>query len=140
LALVNAVIDSVTAIAKGVIGGAANMVENAFARGIPVVIGFLASLLGIGGISEKIKSVIETIRKPINAAIDWVINKAVALVKAAGKFIAGLFGVKEKDGKPDERTDEQKEKDKLAAIAEAESLLPKTGFDEAKVSRQSSSN
>jgi hypothetical protein len=99
LALVNAVIDSIAAIAKGAIGGAANMVETALARAIPVVIGFLASLLGIGGISEKIKSVIETIRKPINAAIDWVIGKAVSLVKAGGRLVAGLFGGKDKDKK-----------------------------------------
>jgi hypothetical protein len=98
IALVNAVIDSITAIASGAIGGAAAMVEDALAKGIPVVIGFLASLLGLGGISDKIKSVIEAIRKPIGEAIDWVIHKAVSLLKAGGKFVAGLFGGK--DAKP----------------------------------------
>jgi hypothetical protein len=88
LTLVNAIIDSITAIAQGSLSVAANAVENALARAIPVVIGFLASLLGLGGISEKIRSIIERIRAPINKAIDWVINKAVQLVKAAGK----LFG------------------------------------------------
>ena len=97
LALVNAIIDSITAIASGAIGGVAAMVENALAKGIPVVIGFLAALLGLGGIRDKIKSVIETIRKPINAAIDWVITKAVSLVKAAGKFVGGLFGKGDKE-------------------------------------------
>jgi hypothetical protein len=110
IALVNAVIDSMTAIAAGSVGGAAAMVENALARVIPVVIGFLASLLGVGGISEKIKQVIETVRKPINAAIDWVIGKAVQLVKAAGKFIGGLFGGKEKDKKDEEPNEEDPEK------------------------------
>ena len=98
IALVNAVIDSITAIASGAIGGAAAMIENALAKGIPVIIGFLASLLGLGGISDKIKSVIEAIRKPIGEAIDWVIHKAVSLLKAGGKFVAGLFGGK--DAKP----------------------------------------
>lgn len=97
IALVNAVIDSITAIASGAIGGAAAMVEDALAKGIPVVIGFLASLLGLGGISDKIKSVIEAIRKPIGEAIDWVIHKAVSLLKAGGKFVAGLFGSKDKE-------------------------------------------
>ncbi|MGA6970971.1 MAG: hypothetical protein WBY93_05025 [Candidatus Binatus sp.] len=97
IALVNAVIDSITAIASGAIGGAAAMVEDALAKGIPVVIGFLASLLGLGGISDKIKSVIEAIRKPIGEAIDWVIHKAVSLLKAGGKFVAGLFGGKDKE-------------------------------------------
>ena len=59
LTLVNAVIDSITAIAQGSLSVAANAVENALARAIPVVIGFLASLLGLGGISEKIRSIIE---------------------------------------------------------------------------------
>ncbi|RDC62670.1 eCIS core domain-containing protein [Adhaeribacter pallidiroseus] len=87
MALVNAVIDSVTAIAKGAIGVAATAVENALAKALPVAISFLASLLGLGGISEKIKAIIAKIQAPINAAIDWVINKAVALVKAAGKLL-----------------------------------------------------
>jgi uncharacterized protein YicC (UPF0701 family) len=109
VSLVNAVIDSVTAIAKGSMGGAANMVENALARAIPVVIGFLASLLGVGGISEKIKDVIEKIRKPIDAAIDWVITKVLALVKVAGKFIAGVFGKKDKEKKPDKEEEKHEE-------------------------------
>jgi len=93
LDLVNSIIDSITAIAKGAIGAAAAFVENSLARTIPVIIGFLAALLGVGGISEKIKEIIQDIREPINAAIDWVINKAVDLVKAVG----GLLGFGKKD-------------------------------------------
>jgi hypothetical protein len=96
LDLVNAIIDSISAIAKGAIGAAASWVEKTLARTIPVIIGFLAALLGVGGISEKIKEIIEAIRNPINEAIDWVINKAVDLVKAAGSAIGGLFGKKDK--------------------------------------------
>ena len=69
---------------------------------IPVAISFLASLLGLGGISEKIREIIETIQKPVNAAIDWVIGKAVALVKAAGGFIKGL-GCKKDEEKPKDK-------------------------------------
>lgn len=94
LDLVNAIIDSITAIAKGAIGAAAAFVENSLARTIPVVIGFLASLLGVGGISEKIKEIIDAIRAPVNAAIDWVINKAVDIVKAIG----GLLGFGKGEG------------------------------------------
>lgn len=87
LDLVNTIIDSIASIAKGQIAAAASWVEKSLARTIPVIIGFLAALLGVGGITEKIKEVIEAIRKPINAAIDWVINKAVDMVKAVGGFI-----------------------------------------------------
>jgi hypothetical protein len=93
LDLVNAIIDSITAIAKGAIGVAATAVENALAKALPVAISFLASLLGLDGISEKIKAIIAKIQAPINAVIDWVIRQAVSLVKG----IAGLFGGKDKD-------------------------------------------
>ena len=124
--LVNAVLDSVTAIAQGALGAAANAVENALAKAIPVVIGFLASLLGLGGISDKIRAIIDKIRAPINAAIDWVITKAVQLVKAAGKWL-GIGKEKEsaedkKNLEPDDRTDEQKQQDLQQAVAEAQAL------------------
>src|SRR5207237_1094780 len=45
---VNAVLDAVLAIARDGGGGVPGLVENALARSIPVLIGFLASLLGIG--------------------------------------------------------------------------------------------
>jgi len=100
LDLVNAIIDSITNIAKGQIGAAADWVEKTLARTIPVIIGFLAALLGVGGISEKIKEIIEMIRKPINEAIDWVITKAVDLVKAVGGML-GFGKEKDKDKKPE---------------------------------------
>jgi hypothetical protein len=85
--LVNAVIDSVAAIARGSLEGAAKLVENALAKALPVVIGFLASLLNLGGISDKIREIIEKLRGPVTKAVDWVIGKAVSLVKAAGKLL-----------------------------------------------------
>jgi hypothetical protein len=133
LALVNAVIDSITAIAQGALGGAAAMVENALAKGIPVVIGFLASLLGLGGISDKIKSVIETIRKPIGEAIDWVIHKAVSLAKTVG----GLLGFgKGKDDKPDDRTQEKKKEDLHKAVQEGNQLLKDDKLSNKEVGQQ----
>lgn len=88
LALVNAVIDSMAAIAKGSIGVAATFVENALAKAIPVAIGFLASLLGLGDPSKPVRGFIEKAQAPVNKAIDWVINLAVKGTKAL------LVGVK----------------------------------------------
>ncbi len=93
LALVNAVIDSVSAIAKGALDAAAKLVEDALAKSVPVLISFLAALLGLSGISEKIKTIIEKIRAPISKAIDWVVAQAVKLIKKAGKLLG--FGKKE---------------------------------------------
>lgn len=123
LALVNAVIDSMAAIAQGAVGVAAGFVENALAKAIPVAIGFLASLLGLGDPSKPVKEFIEKARAPVNKAIDWVINLAVKAVKAAGKFVGGLFGKKDKNGKTEERTEEQMKTDLQQGLAMAELLL-----------------
>jgi len=82
--LVSAVLDSVGAIADGAIGVAAKLVEGALAKALPVVIGFLASLIGLGGISGKIRGLIEKARGLIDTAINWVLSKALAFVKKLG--------------------------------------------------------
>jgi hypothetical protein len=97
LALVNAVIDSIAAIAKGAIGAAAGLVENALAKAIPVAIGFLAGLLGLGDPSKPVRGFIEKAQAPVNKAIDWVINLAVKGVKAIGK----VFGKSKAADRPE---------------------------------------
>ena len=130
ISLVNAIVDSIAAIANGAIGVAATWVENALARAIPVAIGFLAALLGLGDISGTIRSTIQKVQAPVNKAIDWVIHQAVKLVKAVGKFIGGLFG--KKDKKKDEVKEQDPEKAAkveagLAAIDQAEQAVLKDG-------------
>ncbi|WP_293080450.1 DUF4157 domain-containing protein [Moorena sp. SIO3H5] len=92
LELVNAVVDAVSAIASGAVGGAAKLVENALAKAVPVVIGFLASLLGIGGLAKKVENIIGKIRERIDQAIDKVLLKARGLL---GKAKKGANKVKE---------------------------------------------
>ncbi len=82
LALVNAIIDSIAAIAKGQLDNATKWVENALAKAIPVAIGFLAALLGLGDISGTIRKIIDRAQAPVNKAIDWVIGMAVKGVKS----------------------------------------------------------
>lgn len=118
--LVNAVLDSVSAIASGAIGSAAKLVENALAKALPVVISFLASLLGLGGISQKIQDIVKKVQEPIEKAIDWVIAKAVAFARKLGKKLG--FGKDNKD-KPDERTDQEKQADLHKAVEEADKLM-----------------
>ena len=88
MALVNAVLNSLGAIAKGAIGVAAGFVENALAKAIPVAIGFLAGLLGLGDPSKPVRALIDKAQAPVNKAIDWVINLAVKAVKALGGLLA----------------------------------------------------
>ena len=89
---VTAVVDSVAKIAAGDIGAAANWIEKAMARTIPLIIGFLARLLGLSGLADKIIGFIKRIQAKVDQAIDKVISK---IVGGIGK----LFGRgKEKAG------------------------------------------
>ncbi len=81
MALVEAVVNSVYAIATGAIGGAISWIEKSLASAIPVVIGFLARLLGLSGITQKIQEFIKKIQGKVDKAIDKAIAKVVALVK-----------------------------------------------------------
>jgi len=100
--LVNAVIESVTAIANGAVGGAAKAIENAMSKALPVIIGFMASLLGLGGITGKIQDIIKRVRGPIEKAIDWVIAQAVKFAKKIGNKLGFGKGKKgNKDGEKD---------------------------------------
>jgi hypothetical protein len=77
---VNAVLDAIIAIARGG-GGAPAAIEKALAKSIPVLIGALAALLGIGGIAGKVKQVFQKISRPVKRAIDAVVKKITDLVK-----------------------------------------------------------
>ncbi|MGW1411915.1 hypothetical protein ACWCPY_38780, partial [Streptomyces sp. NPDC002403] len=78
---VNSVLDAVIAIANGGAAGVPKMVEAALAASVPLLIGFLASLLGIGSLANKVKSVFHAVSRPVNRAID----KIVGFIAKAGK-------------------------------------------------------
>ncbi|WP_369185237.1 hypothetical protein [Streptomyces sp. Y1] len=78
---VNAVLDSVIAIAGGGGGGVPGLIEGALAKSIPVLIGALAAILGIGGIANKVKSFFQALSKPVMKAVDWIVGKIVVLGK-----------------------------------------------------------
>lgn len=82
MAFVNTVLDAVIAIAGGGGGGVPLLVENALAAGIPLLIGALAALLNLGGVTAKVKSIVGSLGKPITKAIDLVIDKIVAASRA----------------------------------------------------------
>jgi len=85
ITLVEAVVNSIYKIATGAIGDAANWVENAMARTVPVIISFLARLIGLGGISKKISSIIKGVQERVDKAIDKVIAKVASKFRKTGK-------------------------------------------------------
>ncbi|MEO9326045.1 hypothetical protein ABFT23_21305 [Nocardioides sp. C4-1] len=88
--LVTTIIDGVVDIAKGNVSSVMAKIEDVLGQMVPVLIGFLASVLGVGGIGEKIKSIIQTLQKPFTKAIDVVIK---AGLKLAGPVIRGVTGL-----------------------------------------------
>jgi hypothetical protein len=84
---VNTVLDSASDIAKGAVGGVSEKIEKVLGDGIPLVIGFLANLLGIGGLGKKIREIVETLQKPVTKAIDAVIKTGL---KIAGPVIRSI--------------------------------------------------
>ncbi|BFO68722.1 hypothetical protein [Chryseobacterium sp. KCF3-3] len=94
--LVKAFTDSIKAIASGNVGAVAKSIENALGRAIPVLIGFLASLLGIGGLADKVVGVIRKIRERIVKAI----TKFWTVVKIKGGKLLNKLGISKK-GKDD---------------------------------------
>jgi len=81
LDFVEAVVSSIAEIASGAVGRAANWIENSLGKLVPVLIGLLASLIGLDGISEKIREFILKVQDRVDKAIDKVIGKVVETVK-----------------------------------------------------------
>jgi hypothetical protein len=87
---VNTVIDSAADIVRGNIGGVVAKIEDVLSQMVPILIGFLASVIGIGGIGQKIREIIGKLQKPVTKAIDFVIKTGL---KLAGPIIRGLKGI-----------------------------------------------
>jgi hypothetical protein len=81
-------IDSISAIASGAIGAAANRVEQTMAGFLTLVISFLARLVGLGRVSDAVKKIVDRIRAPIDKALDRVVEWIVATAKKAGRLLA----------------------------------------------------
>lgn len=114
--LVNAFIESISAIAGGAIGKATEMVEMALAKSIPVLIGFLAAILGIDGLAEKVQKIFKRIRKRVDTAIDGLVDRAASWF---GKNKKGKKGKKKKD----KRTDQQKKTDLDKGMRSGENIV-----------------
>ncbi|MFE6663942.1 hypothetical protein ACFVFH_10315 [Streptomyces sp. NPDC057697] len=101
---VNAVLDAVIAIANGGSAGVPKMVEAALATSVPLLIGFLASLLGIGSLANKVKSVFHAVARPVNRAIE----KIVGFLAKKGKSLWNKLKRKGGEGKRN-KDDENKD-------------------------------
>ncbi|NQD38305.1 DUF4157 domain-containing protein [Permianibacter sp. IMCC34836] len=118
--IVGAFVNSIVQIAAGNIGAAAKKVESILAGLLSIAISFLFQFAGLGKVADKVMGIIQKIRAPIDKALDAVVTWIVTMAK---KLFAKVFGKKDKDGKPDERTPEQKAADLKKAMADASPLI-----------------
>ncbi|HEX8407548.1 MAG TPA: hypothetical protein VF883_01700 [Thermoanaerobaculia bacterium] len=96
---VGSVIDSIHDIATGSVSGAVKKIETALANAVPLLIGFLAALVGLGGVSARLREFVMKIQAKVDAAIDKVLKKIVDFVK---KTIGKLLGKEKKGGKDED--------------------------------------
>ncbi|MER5615860.1 hypothetical protein [Streptomyces sp. NPDC002215] len=116
---VNAVLDAVIAIANGGSAGVPKMVETALAASVPLLIGFLASLLGIGSLANKVKSVFHAVARPVNRAIDKIVGFIAKKGKALWNKLKGKGRGKEKG----DQTDAQKRRELPSATSQARRIV-----------------
>ncbi|WP_064013724.1 eCIS core domain-containing protein [Deinococcus puniceus] len=90
MGVVTSAIASVSAIAAGNIGAAISGVESTLARSIPVALGFLGKVLGLGNLGAKIKAVINKVRGKLDGVLDKVIGRLkTAVAQVTGKTQTG---------------------------------------------------
>ena len=89
LQIVNSFVEGVAEIAAGSVASAANFLENALGRAIPIAIGFLANQVGLSDLGRRIGEMIGRVRDMVDQALTWLIDKAVN----AGSSFMGMLGI-----------------------------------------------
>ena len=109
-------IDSIAAIAAGQVDAAAKKVEQTMASTLPLIIAFLAKLVGLGNVPEKVVGIIKKLRQPIDKGLD--------------KIVAWLGSLLNKlKGKNDKRTIQDQERDVDLAKTDAQRLLDDSNLE-----------
>lgn len=77
--LIDAVVTGAASIMSGAIGAAANLIEQALAKLVPIVIDLLAKILGLGGLPDKVKQIVGGLQAMVDRALDkaiaWIATK-----------------------------------------------------------------
>ncbi len=87
---VDTIIDSVADMVRGNVGAVVDKINDVLGQMVPIIIGFLANVIGLGGIGEKVRQIVQKLQKPITRALDLVIKTGL---KLAGPIIRGIKGI-----------------------------------------------
>jgi Domain of unknown function (DUF4157) len=142
---------SIDEIARGNVKKAVDFVEQTIGRTVPVVLSFLAALLGLNGIPSKIKAVFKKLQDPVakamTKAVQFVVKKAKKLfskliekLNKARKLPGKTFKVgdsthsvfAQKKGKGTEFMVASKPEPLATAIADTKGELPKIKEEQSK--------
>ncbi|TCI94796.1 DNA/RNA non-specific endonuclease [Tenacibaculum sp. M341] len=109
--LVSAFTESIAAIAAGKVGAVAKSIENALGKAVPVVIGLLASVLGIGGLANKVLGIVRKIRKRVEKALFSLWTK----IKNAGRKVWRKLSRKKGSSKKIKEDNKKQKPEKITA-------------------------
>ena len=94
LDMVNQTLDTVIDIAGGAVEKVGAKFEAIMHRGMPVVIGFLADQVGLGGVGPALRGIVDKLREKVDQAILWLIDKIKAGIEALiGAVKAGAAAI-----------------------------------------------
>ncbi len=88
---VKTVYQSLSEIIAGKVSAAANYITSAMVKTVPIVIGFLARLLGFHNIVKPIRNVIQKISKPVKKARNKIIHFTVTKIKTLASKVGETF-------------------------------------------------
>ena len=137
---VQAILDTLKAICDGAPAVMAMMIEQALAKMIPVLLGFLASLIGVGGIPSKIKKIVTTLKAPVDKTIGGIFGGAAAFF-GGGKSKKGKTARKGKSTNSqgtkskDTKAKDKKNKDKKQPQNDAQKQIKGAGHQTQNLAR-----
>lgn len=116
-ALVETIVNGIANIIAGNIGGMAQAIEKALAGLVPIVIDFLAGLLGLGDLPQKVATAVGGIQARVEGILDKVVG---TLATKAKSLFAKMSGKGKGTDDPDkDKNAQEKEKEQKVAAAKA---------------------
>jgi len=89
LNMVSSTLDHVIDLAGGKWQPVGAIFEGILHKGMPIVIGFLAEQVGLGGIGDAIRGIIDKIRAKVDEAVIWLIDKIKGGIEAVMSLVQG---------------------------------------------------
>ena len=92
LQIVDDYLTSILDIASGAVEGAAKRIERLLASGVPVAIGFLANILGISKLANRVREAIADLQEWVESGVERLVKAAVKIGGAVAARIGKLLG------------------------------------------------